>query len=797
MVSTSHSSRRWLALSTLILILAFAVRVHTLEYAHIWFDEAYSVMLARLPIVAMSMATGYDMHPPLYFILLRFWSFAAGQTEFAWRYPGVLISMTAVAAIGFLARNTTRRIGRPEVGQFVSLASMALIALSVLHIGWSKEIKMYSLVSLITIAGLWLTLRVLRRSAGSWKDVLALGVINGLGLLTWYGYLQVIVALNVACGLAFFFQPERGRLARRWIAAQAITVLLYLPWMFVDVVLTPRVWPDNPPIDYPPLHLILFYFGSMFAGISTNLGSYPPLLIVIMLGVAISLAFAWFQAASDRRMAWMVFFVNFVISIALLLLIYATRLKLQVPPPTPRYLIAWSIPVYLLVAWGSVEMLLFSAGRSARAVRLIGATILTGTLAVFVWAIGMSWNVADLRDEYASVAEMLRVLRQPGDRIVLNNDSNAVVFDYYYPQHADLYLQQPMIRTQADAEYWLKPLLAQAEGVWLVQNQFGASTDYNEWIRQALESRSLATRYALFPDAKVWFFALSKERARPERMDHIVHLPDRLISTPAAITDQAELLGLTQALPVLKAGIQVEFGLLWRTTDRLGGAWPVALSVQDASGAMVASSPVTLSAEGAGDYFVPVRVFIPPNLSSDRVRIGLVVGESITPLATFSVMPASQPESIASVPATATPLDITYEGGIHLRAVEWQNRAGWQPGQTLALSLIWQASAPIPENYKVFVHITGDQVNPASGNPIWGQHDDIPVGGSVSTTRWWPDSLMADLQTLTTSGDMPAGRYAIHVGLYPVLNGPRLAATDGQGHALGDYITVLEFDVVR
>ena len=69
-----------------IVLLSFALRLYTLGDANVWWDEAYSVWLARMPLADVLRITAADVHPPLYYALLHGWIRLAGDGEFAIRF---------------------------------------------------------------------------------------------------------------------------------------------------------------------------------------------------------------------------------------------------------------------------------------------------------------------------------------------------------------------------------------------------------------------------------------------------------------------------------------------------------------------------------------------------------------------------------------------------------------------------------------------------------------------------------------------------------------------------------------
>ena len=65
--------RRDLWLLTPLLILAFALRIAGLAAHNIWWDEGIGVWLARMPAWEIIQWTAGDVHPPIYYLLLRGW----------------------------------------------------------------------------------------------------------------------------------------------------------------------------------------------------------------------------------------------------------------------------------------------------------------------------------------------------------------------------------------------------------------------------------------------------------------------------------------------------------------------------------------------------------------------------------------------------------------------------------------------------------------------------------------------------------------------------------------------------
>ena len=83
----------------------------------IWWDEGYSVWMARLPVGQMFFETAHDAHPPLSYLLLGGWRGLVGDEEFALRTLSVFCGLLTVA----IAYQIGRTAGGVEAGMIGAL----------------------------------------------------------------------------------------------------------------------------------------------------------------------------------------------------------------------------------------------------------------------------------------------------------------------------------------------------------------------------------------------------------------------------------------------------------------------------------------------------------------------------------------------------------------------------------------------------------------------------------------------------------------------------------------------------
>ena len=110
-------------------------------------------------------------------------------------------------------------------------------------------------------------------------------------------------------------------------------------------------------------------------------------------------------------------------------------------------------------------------------------------------------------------------------------------------------------------------------------------------------------------------------------------------------------------------------------------------------------------------------------------------------------------------------------------------------GEILPLTLVWQASGDVAEDYKVFLHLIDAQDN------LVAQRDSMPVGGWRPMSSWSIGEQIQDNHGVLTSRSLPAGEYELVLGLYDA-SGERLPVLNEDGHSVGDKISLGRVEVL-
>ncbi len=242
----------WTALPWILFVAAFAVRSIQLSAPSLWFDETYTVFVARLPIrQAWETLIADGVHPPLYYALISL-VVMLGAGEALVRLPSVLFGALCVPLLYWLARRWAN--------EKAALIAAILLCVSPLAIWYSREARMYSMLAAGFIAGILAFERLLER----WSRGRAVVFILIHAFAYLIHYFALFLPLVEFVFLAIRVRAHPGRLIR-WTLLQSIAGVPLLGWI-VALALRPGQyfgigWVSRPgPVDLAET-LMNFTFG--------------------------------------------------------------------------------------------------------------------------------------------------------------------------------------------------------------------------------------------------------------------------------------------------------------------------------------------------------------------------------------------------------------------------------------------------------------------------------------------------------------------------------------------------------
>ena len=193
-------------------------------HPNIWYDESYSVALARWDWADIWRLDALDVHPPLYYLLLHAVHLCFGDSVLVYRLFSA-VGMVATAALGPVL---VRRLWGDAEGLVFS--ALILLLPNFQHMAW--QIRMYSWTVFAATLCFLLAVRIARAAREGERTtfrawIMFAGASLACAYLHYYG---TITAFLVNAGL--LVQLLRARRGLRAFAVQAMAqVALFLPWL--------------------------------------------------------------------------------------------------------------------------------------------------------------------------------------------------------------------------------------------------------------------------------------------------------------------------------------------------------------------------------------------------------------------------------------------------------------------------------------------------------------------------------------------------------------------------------------
>lgn len=223
----SRTCTFWLLV--LILTVGILVRSYHITARSMWFDESFTARLIEFPISELIARTAADVHPPLYYILVKYWAFIFGSSALALRSFSVMCAAFSLFSAYLFTAEAFR-------SKRAGLIAAALLAASPWTIAYSWEARMYTLGMALALFSSLALLRAIRKQSFVWFTVY--GVLAAAFLYVHYYALFTIAAQAFAVIVIFLWQT-RARIGEIiqdhafWgsVFGFLLVALIFSPWL--------------------------------------------------------------------------------------------------------------------------------------------------------------------------------------------------------------------------------------------------------------------------------------------------------------------------------------------------------------------------------------------------------------------------------------------------------------------------------------------------------------------------------------------------------------------------------------
>ena len=261
-ISVNTKNSRWLInLLAIGILLGIGFRFFELDRKLYWHDEAYTSIRAAgftrqqiddelfqnriIPAPELqkyqqikpgsteadtirSLALEDPQHPPLYFLMARWWMEQFGSSLIASRSLPALLSLLSLPLMYALAQELF-------ASNLTALLATALLALSPFDILFAQTARQYSLLTVVVIGSSWLLLRSLR--LGGWQNWVSYSLVSALGFYTHPFFSLTVVGHGAFIISYWLFVKKRaveGHVTNsQFFLAVIAALILYIPWIYV------------------------------------------------------------------------------------------------------------------------------------------------------------------------------------------------------------------------------------------------------------------------------------------------------------------------------------------------------------------------------------------------------------------------------------------------------------------------------------------------------------------------------------------------------------------------------------
>jgi mannosyltransferase len=339
--------------------------------AAIWFDEAFSSYLIQFSYADVARFTATDVHPPVYYWVLKAWTSLFGVDEFGLRSMSILFAAATIVVTFVL----TRRL----FGRKTALIALLFLILSPMLIRYSDEARMYTMAAFIVMSATYALVLATESKRRAWWGVY--GVLVGLGM--WVHYFTALIWLAHWVWRAWLTYDKDTSLkqwwfkffSKQWVVTHVVAVAVFSPWIYfmikqLGVVQSGGFWIGPVGVDTPTNYVTnVFYY--LEHGQTQSWLAVALMLVVLLVLVLIPKVFRKF---TKQERSYFILIAS-IAWVPLVLLFLASLPPLR-PSFVDRYLIPAVIALLVFIA-----MVLVAGTKSWRPVfRAIPIVLIAGMM---------------------------------------------------------------------------------------------------------------------------------------------------------------------------------------------------------------------------------------------------------------------------------------------------------------------------------------------------------------------------------------------------------------------------------
>ncbi|MFZ2126119.1 MAG: glycosyltransferase family 39 protein [Candidatus Microsaccharimonas sp.] len=423
------------------LLIYVAIALFNAPRASIWFDEAFSYYITRFNFLEIAQFTATDVHPPLYYWLLKVWGLGFGMSELAMRSLSIVLGVVVIIVAFLLVRRL--------FGRLVAGVSLLFLSLSPMLIRYSDEARMYTLASLIVVAASYLLVKATETDQRRWYVLY--GILVGLGMWTHYFTALIWIAHWVWRAITIRQSTTKPKLfwkkffTKNWIIAHVVAIAVFLPWLPFMAIQLGTIQGGGFWIGPVSSDTIMNYFTNIFYYLDHGQAQgWLALLLLGVLGLLIFLAprvYRRFNRA-DKKNYLLITIIAFVPVVTLLLL--------SMPPLRPSFVERYLIPAIVVFALFAAVTIVVGTQKWKPILRAVPIVIIAGMMIFGITNVYKYGNYNKNSNTHILTGELVKDIAEQSEPGIPIIASSPWVFYEAVPYSTD---EHPVYFIEANTDY--------------------------------------------------------------------------------------------------------------------------------------------------------------------------------------------------------------------------------------------------------------------------------------------------------------------------------------------------------
>lgn len=364
-----------------------------------WRDEAFTYLLSHKKVGEILFLTAKDFNPPLYYLLVHFWTSLFGSTEISIRTISLIFYwFTIFVCYQFLTQIF-------KFSQKKSFIYLLLFIFNPILIYYACEARMYSMFTFLSTASIFFFLK---------RNSKLYILTTFAGLMTHY-YMIFTIILQIF----MFFIEEKSKILQRKNLFLIIPIILFSPWFlfmelqknikFSSFWIQPtalKTFLDLPALIYTGYeHMYYFYNTSI---------EFRALILWVIICFGL---FIFFKKKPEQKKYFLFYFIW-----GLVLPFGIAGISIYKPIFLTRYLIFSSV--------GMVFLLITIINQTPKIIQIITITLLL--------IISLQYHQSEIqyrkKSDYRKIITEIKKLAKPIDILYVTNELDYFTAQYYFDE---------------------------------------------------------------------------------------------------------------------------------------------------------------------------------------------------------------------------------------------------------------------------------------------------------------------------------------------------------------------------